>query len=227
LATSTTLDTIRFHSFTSLTIVFGGRTQNPTDTDGDGSIGDVVEGTNREGIFDLAQTLYDTGWDVMAFDSTDADIYNVVNVAQAEIWSAMNYRFLSQLDGGTGFAVMGYSWGGGATHDLIEGLYDSDMLFPAFAVYLDAVEHGALSTNAPQNEWPNETLYLLNIWQPNPTLEYGGAAIYNPEDMSPFSTLEEVDVVADWGLDLDHYSIDDNLQVQQLIRTRLGQIMLR
>jgi len=112
-ATSTTLDTIRFHSFRSLVVVFGGRGQDPRDTDSDGSIGDPVGGsaTNREGIFDVAQTLYDTGWDVMAFASTDNNIDNVVGVAEAEIKNAWDYRFINPLEGGAGFAIMGYSWG--------------------------------------------------------------------------------------------------------------------
>jgi hypothetical protein len=120
-ATSTTKDVIRFHTFRSLVVVFGGRSQDPHDTDGDGSIGDPVGGsaTNREGIFDLAQTLYDTGWDVMAFGSTDTNIDNVVSVAETEIKSAYDYRLLDPFQGGAGFSILGYSWGGGATHDLI------------------------------------------------------------------------------------------------------------
>jgi len=220
-ASSTNQDAIRFHTFRSLVVVFGGRTQNPNDTDGDGSIGDVVDGLNREGIFDFAQSLYDTGWDVMAFDATDQNINNVISVAEQEIKNAYDYRLLDPFQGGSGFGIMGYSWGGGAAHDLIESLFEDDY-FPFFSVYLDAVEHGALTTDAPEDEWPMETFYLLNIWQPNAFLEYGGGPIVNPEEMSPFSELEEQQYPA-----LDHYLIDDAPVVQQLIRTRLNQQLVR
>ncbi|MCI0331887.1 MAG: hypothetical protein L0228_01520 [Planctomycetes bacterium] len=217
-ATSMTLDSIRFHSFRSLTVVFGGRTQNPSDADGDGSIGDLVAGQNREGIFDLAQKLYDSGWDVMAFNSTDGNIDNVVSVAEAEIKNAWDRRFIDPLENGTGFSIMGYSWGGGATHDLVERLYN-DSYFPTYAVFVDAVDHG---TNFQETDWPSETFYLLNIWQPNGAFELGGGAISNPEEMSPFSELEEIELQNE-----DHSSIDDDPFVHQRIETRLDELMLR
>ena len=156
-ATSMVLDTIRFHTFRGLVAVFGGATQNPGDTDGDGSIGDYVGAstTNREGMFDLAQTLYDTGWDVLAFDSTTFDVDN--NLAATEIINAQNLRLVEQ------YAVLGYSWGGGATHDLLERLYDE--FYPAsFGVFLDAIEHGTIFA---EDDWPLDVLYLLNIYQRN------------------------------------------------------------
>ncbi|MCI0563218.1 MAG: hypothetical protein MN733_32475, partial [Nitrososphaera sp.] len=84
-ATMNTLDTIRLHSFRSLVVVFGGRGQNPNDTDKDGSIGDPRPGgpLNREGIFDVAQVLYDGGWDVMAFDEADYVLFGE-SVAERE-----------------------------------------------------------------------------------------------------------------------------------------------
>lgn len=220
-STSAVLDAIRFHSFRSLTVVFGGRGQNPNDTDGDGSIGDVVGGANREGIFDVAQSLYDTGWDVMAFESTNTDIDTVIGVAEQEIKNAWDYRLLDPFQGGAGFGIMGYSWGGGASHDLIESL-SNDGYFPYFSLFLDAVVHGALTTNFPQDDWPTEALYLLNLWQPNVNFEYGGGRISNPEEMGPFSELEEHEYTNE-----DHYSIDDDATIQQLIRTRLNQRLVR
>jgi hypothetical protein len=225
-ASSTNQDVVRFHTFRSLVVVFGGRSQNPEDTDGDGSIGDPVGNstTNREGIFDLAQFHYDTGWDVMAFNSTNGNINAVISVAEQEIKNAYDFRLLDPFQGGAGFAILGYSWGGGATHDLIESLFD-DGYFPFFAVYLDAVTHGGLFA---QDDWPEETFYLLNIYQTLP-FQLGGAAIINPEEMSPFSDLEEINVTTDpgWNANLDHFLIDDNPQVQQLIATRLNQLLLR
>ncbi len=57
-------DKLKFYPFTSVVIAFGGNGQNPADTDGDGSIGDVADPndtTNREGPFDVAQDLYESG----------------------------------------------------------------------------------------------------------------------------------------------------------------------
>jgi hypothetical protein len=176
-SSSTTLDTIRFHSFKSLTVVFGGRGQNPVDTDGDGTIGDVTGAQDREGIFDVAQVLYDNGYDVMAFQSTT----NVdVATAEAEIESGWDRRLLDPLNGGSGFAVIGHSWGGGLAHDLIEDRLYLDGYVPFFTVYLDAVHYG---THVPQEDWPEHTLYLLNIWQQNSFIN--GAAISNPEEIIP------------------------------------------
>jgi hypothetical protein len=219
-ATSTTLDSLRFHSFRSLVVVFGGRGQDPRDTDGDGSIGDG--GGNREGIFDVAQTLYDSGWDVMAFESTNTSTTAVISVAEEEIKNAWDHRFISLLEDGDGFAVFGYSWGGGAAHDLVEELYNDG--YPTiFTLFLDAVEHGVLSPSAPQNDWPAQTFYLLNIWQPNQGfLDYGGDAISNPEEMAGFSELEEFPLS-----NHNHRSIDDDPEVHQQIITTLGSLMRR
>lgn len=84
------------------------------------------------------------------------------------------------------FATMGYSWGGGAAHDLIERV-SNDGYLPFFSVYLAAVVHGAVFNSVPQDDWPSESLYLLNIWQPNGDFELGGGPIVNPEELSPFS----------------------------------------
>jgi hypothetical protein len=208
-ATSTTLDSIRFHSFHSLIIVFGGNNQNPADTDGDGSIGDPVKGgPNREGIFDVAQSLYDTGWNVLPFDEEAVDDFADVPytvITQAVDWGQVDF-----------FGMIGYSQGGGAVHDLIERTF-SDGYLPAVGVWVDAIDHdGALE----ENDWPNEVLYLLNIYEDNDLLLDGGP-ITNPEDMFPGTTLEEVDVTG-WVPTLNHSSIDDSIQVQNLIRTRVN-----
>jgi hypothetical protein len=126
--TSATLDSVRFHTFKSVVAVFGGATQDPRDTDGDGSIGDPVPpiAGNREGIFDLAQKLYDSGWNVLAFDSTNEDINSVIDLANEEIFNEVSYQLVGDyIDYPTaGVSVMGYSWGGGAAHDLIESLWN-------------------------------------------------------------------------------------------------------
>jgi hypothetical protein len=231
-ATSTTLDSLRFHSFRSLVVVFGGRGQDPQDTDKDGSIGDPDPDPdggagNREGIFDLAQGLYESGWDVMAFDSRSSMIFdNVVGVAEAEIKNAWDRRFINPNNpnpslNGSGFAILGYSWGGGVTNDLIEELF-ADGYTTIYGLYLDAVEWGFIPNPTEENDWPNETIFLLNIWQPNGVGELGGGPISNPEEVPPFSQLEQFEFTAE-----DHYSIDDEPEVHDLIVGSLDFVMIR
>jgi len=165
-AGSVTLDTVRFHSARSLTVIFGGRGQNPKDTDGDGSIGDPRGGGgNREGIFDLAQVLYDTGWDVLAFDEADYTLLQE-STAEREIRNAIDNRFVRR-DINTnpfgGLSLMGYSQGGGVVQNMVERELDPVNNFqytPIFAVYLDAVRHDAAFA---ETEWPNTVFYLMNI----------------------------------------------------------------
>ena len=216
-ATGQTIETVRFHSFRSIIVAFGGFTQDPIDSDGDGSIGDPVSGgPNREGIFDIAQGFYDTGWDVLAFDENEVD--NPADIPFREIRSAVQQRFVLPEFGG-GVAIMGYSQGGGATQLLIERLWDEEDIITDFGVYLDAVDHdGAFA----ENDWPDVAFYLLSIYQENSTLR--GGDIDNNE-VIPGAFLEEINTTTrpGWNNNLNHTQIDDDPQVQQLIRTRLPQ----
>lgn len=230
-ATQTPLDSIRFHSFRSIVIVLGGNTQSPFDADGDGRMGDLVTGMfsapgNREGIFDLATNLYLTGWDVLPFGEEEIIEGGVESsVPYEEVTNALDRRFVN-TDVGGGFSIMGYSQGGGATHDLIEAVYNrrtnpvpNDVT--TFGVYLDAVDHGLPDPSpAPETRWPFAVAYLLNLYQTN-NVPRGGAL-----DEPILGDLEEYDVNNTPGLeDVGHQQIDDNLTIQALIRTRLGEIL--
>jgi hypothetical protein len=88
--TQTPLDSLRFHSFRSMVVIFGGNTQNPRDTDKDGRLGDQIkDGPNREGIFDFASELYVTGWDVYAYNE-EVDL----NIPLNEVINAVDRRFV-------------------------------------------------------------------------------------------------------------------------------------
>lgn len=204
------LDIVRFHSFESLIIVFGGEFQNPADTSGDGSIGDAVdEFGNREGIFDVAQYMYDTGWDVLAFDE---EVYNTADdVSYTEVVNARQQRFV------TYHGIIGYSQGGGATHDLIERLWNENDIITDIGVMLDAVRHNGVFA---ETDWPDAAFWLLNIYQTNSFL--GGGDIDDSEVL-PGATLEEVDKTADG---LEHTSIDDDLSIHSLIVSRLDFFLL-
>jgi hypothetical protein len=227
-ATSETVDSLRFHSFRSMVVVFGGRTQSPIDEDNDGRISDDRGGGNVEGIFELAQVLYEEGWDVWAFDATNDNTNTVISVAEMEIMNGWDRRFLSPLENGLGFAVMGYSWSGGAAHDLVENLYNNGYV-STYTVFLDAQEHGVYSSDASERDWPNQTFYLLNIWQPNDDtgpfgfdIELGGDAIENPEERPPGATYEPLELENE-----THGSIDDDPFVHTRIRSRLNSNMVR
>ena len=217
-------DTVRFHSFRSLIIAFGGNGQDPNDTDGDGSIGDPREdlSTNREGIFDVAQTLYNTGWDVLAFDEEEVD--DPEDVPFTEIWNAHAGRFIDA------HAIMGYSQGGGATHDLIERLWfedfdnsgEPDNILTQLGVLIDAVDHdGAFA----ETDWPDLTFYLLNFWQENGGF-MGGEM--DPSEFVPPATVEEYNTTTAPGFDNDndHELIDDDPTLQNLIRNRINGLLI-
>jgi len=146
------------------------------------------------------------------------------DVPTTEILDARQRRFVER------HAVIGYSHGGGATHDLIQELFnedndgdgDIDEVFTDIGVFLDAVDQFGL---AAENDWPDVALYLLNIYQEIP-FQLGGADI-NDNEVEAGLLLEEINTTTDPGWDdsLDHFSIDDDPQVQQLVRTRLQQIL--
>jgi hypothetical protein len=147
------VDSISFHSFESLILAFGGNTQNPADTSGDGSIGDAIdEFGNREGIFDVAQFMYDTGWDVLAFDEED---YNTADdVSYTEVVNARTQRFVER------HGIIGFSHGGGATHDLIERLWNENDIVTDLGVMVDEVRHNGVFA---ETDWPDAAFWLLHI----------------------------------------------------------------
>jgi dienelactone hydrolase len=76
------------------------------------STGDPNPSPDQQGIFDLAIDEYRTGGrDVYMYDYTAVDT-NGQGIAYDAVVSAINER------GVTDVAIMGYSWGGGATFDL-------------------------------------------------------------------------------------------------------------
>mgnify|MGYP000431895729 CR=1 FL=1 len=222
-------DSLRFHSFRSLIVAFGGFTQDPADTDDDGSIGDPIneEGVqNREGIFDIAQSFYDTGWDVLAFDEADYTLL-VESVAEKEIKNAIDNRFVDPMFMG-GVSIMGYSQGGGVVQNMIERELDPvnsdpDHL-PVFGVYLDAVVHDTLGV--PEVDWPESVAYLLNIYQTN-NFPRGGD-IDNTE-VDPGFILDEINVTTcfDFNNNLNHFDIDDDFDVQLYIFVKQEQLLDR
>lgn len=213
------IDTVRFHSFESLIIAFGGFTQKPADTDGDGSIGDPAGSVagNREGIFDVAQYMYDTGWDVLAFDEKDFydDNPNASNIPYIEVVNARQQRFVER------HGIIGYSRGGGATHNLIEMLWNENFINTDIGVMLDAVRHDGISA---ETDWPDGVYHLLSFYQTNSLLQGGpitGGGDH-PEVLVEFNTTTH----PWWDGDLNHTLIDDDLLVGNLIIGYLDGLLL-
>ena len=124
---------------------------------------------------------------------------------------------------------MGYSWGGGAAHDLIESLTNNFSNYvTVYGVFLDAVVHGTRFPPLPEVDWPNETFYLLNIYQQNPNQFISGGPI-NPGDVPLESILDDVNTTTNPNFphDLTHFSIDDDPVVQAGIQAQLGGLMDR
>jgi hypothetical protein len=223
---TTARDTVRFHSFRSIVIVFGGNTQNPYDSDGDGSMGDPIpEGPfspegNREGMFDFAQNLYLTGWDVMAFGEEELIDESVeTSIAYQEVTNALDRRFVgAAFDGG--FSIMGYSQGGGATYELVRGIYERNETpdnVTSFAVYVDAVDHDVTDPNgfAPETR-PPVAAWTLNLYQTH------GLPRGNPIDEPYLGDVEEYDVTQTPGFeDVGHAEIDDEFTFHSLMSDRL------
>lgn len=158
--------------------------------------------------------MYDTGWDVLAFDEEDYDASD--DIPYTEVINARQNRFVQR------HGVIGYSQGGGATHDLIERAFDEENIITNIGVMLDAVRHNGINS---ETDWPDVAFYLLSFYQTNSFLR--GGDIDNSEVL-PGATLEEVNTTADpgWNAALDHSSIDDDLQVGNLIVNRLRQILI-
>jgi hypothetical protein len=214
-----------------MVVIFGGNGQNPRDTDRDGRLGDPrnAAGTNREGIFDLASELYVTGWDVYGYNE-EVDL----NIPFTEVVHAVDLRSVRpdlEFFTGGGVAIMGYSQGGGAAHDLIEMLttfYDQEkqeFFASMLGVYVDAVERQIFPANdpIPQTDYPDLAAYLLNIFQRSPLPNVFVGNYIDEDENPPGTTVEDVDL----GTTLNHEQIDDDLGVKQRIRTKLNEILIR
>ncbi|MBW3596228.1 MAG: hypothetical protein KY475_03020 [Planctomycetes bacterium] len=213
-------DKVRFYPFTSVVLVFGGHDQNPNDTDGDGSIGDIRDANdpatpdddNREGIFDLAQHFYDSGLDVHAYDE-GAEGVDSRQIPYAEVVSAYNKRGVIDV------ALLGYSQGGGLVYGVAELLHDNGYNVD-FALYVDAIENDWFT--AEDDDWPGGADYLLNFYEQIDD-QFQGDDVDDLSDMPPDAVLDSINVSTDAGWDHsdDHEAIDDDGLVQTRIKIEL------
>jgi len=123
---------------------------------------------------------------------------------------------------------IGYSQGGGATHDLIEAVYNRKLNptpndVTTFGLYLDAVDHNLPDDlTAPERRWPVGVFYLLNLYQSN-SIQVDNIPRGDAISDDVLGLLEEYDVAETEGFNnnLGHQEIDDDFPIHLLILDRL------
>jgi hypothetical protein len=184
-SSTTATDQVVFHSFRSEVIIIGGNTQEPKNV-----------GTAGLGIFNLGASLYARGYDVQLFAHGQVQSTGR-GAAYDEVASAVLNRNVDNI------AIMGYSWGGGATYELAAGLKANSALAAAgyqlqFTAYIDAIRHYSLTA---ETRLPPGAKYLQNYYQRRDFLLKGNAA----------SGANNVNVTSTaWGASLSHTTIDDS-----------------
>lgn len=198
LATTTTAsDQVVFHSFQSEVIVIGGNTQDPR------RVGDP-----NLGIFTIGATLYDRGYDVQLFAHNQISSTGR-GAAYNEVVNAVLKRNVDNV------AILGYSWGGGATYELAAGLKSNAALATAgyklqYTAYVDGIRHNSI---VAETRLPVGTKFHDNFYQRN-DFWLKGNAVAGANNVNVTTT--------DWGKSLTHTTVDDNATLQSLLVNSLA-----
>ena len=144
------VDQIVFHVFGSLVVALGGEDQEPDPVD------------MNHGMFRLATSLYELGWDVLMRDEDDVDPDGSGSVYD-EVVNAIQNRSVREL------AIFGYSHGGGSTYDICELLYIRRRSIGTFSVnftaYVDGIENDGTLDTDPEVRIPLASSYHVNHYQ--------------------------------------------------------------
>ncbi len=200
------MDTIRFHTFSSIVMALGGEDQVP-----------VVPTDANHGTFVVANALYARGYDVHIHDEDDVAADGSGPVFN-EVLNAIGSRRVDKV------SIFGYSHGGGSTHDLAERL-DNDRpgigLFEIVVTsYVDAVENDSDVDISQERRRPPSTAYHANHYQVGGFADFfldGGPV---PNSDPPPSGLN-VETTA-WGAGATHFLVDDYSQVRGFIEVNLA-----
>jgi hypothetical protein len=207
-------DTVAFYPFTSIVIAFGGRGADP------------LIATN--GSYVIAQNLYDgtnklkAGYDVHAYNENalKEDTWllrpNYEDKILREIVSAADDRHIQQV------AILGYSQGGGAVYELANLL----QLFAAprgprpgfpysldFTAYIDAVKHDDKNAGVSEDRRPPQSGYHVNYFQYPSSFFVRRRPLSFFGVPSPPPSFNTNVLTTTWGSRLDHYTIDNAVQV--------------
>lgn len=189
-------DQIVFHTFKSDVIVVGGAFQDPK---------------SLQGVFGMAVTLYQQGYDVHPYRDTAVNKAGTgadfgQPAAYDEVRSAIQQRGVENI------AMVGMSYGGGAVHDLAAAIDKNPFLRGRlqYTAYVDAVEHYSLPPRS-ERRLPPGSKFHDNLYQKNDPAVHG--------DSVP-GAARNIDV-SNWkdnkGAKLNHGIIDKNLNVQMVI----------
>jgi len=194
-------DSIRFYTFTSAVIVLSG----------EGRFGAPF----LHGTTEIARLLHTQGYDAYLFNEEVVG-HDGSGPPYFEVISAVEERAVDKV------AIVGYSHGGGSTHDLAERLQIQPPNKPftiPFTGYIDAIEQGdsAMTKDVrttPETRLPPGTLFHINLWQPVPWQTPLGPVNGAPVPGSAIDINVNAAPPGGWGLLLDHGTIDNDPQVR-------------
>jgi hypothetical protein len=206
-------DRIYFFSFLSTLIILGGEFQTPSDPP-----------ESEHGVFQIATDLYRMGYDVHMYP-IDKEIVDTDGAGGAydEIVSTIKKRGVKKI------AIIGYSHGGGGTHDLsthLDNSRDSIGNFDiSYTAYIDAIVHSYdSSTTEAENRRPPGSLFHLNYYQKRGSdsckaglLEITGGAMDVKQADDIQVNVTQNGLLDDSGKLLDHCTIDNDRRVQHAI----------
>jgi len=195
---------------------------------------DTEETGWSHGTTTVSSILYEQlGYDVHLHSEEESVIRNGDPSGEAhainEIVNALEFREVH------GVAIIGYSHGGGSTYDVAVQLEDMQLDPPFvldYSAYIDAIEDESDIDIDPETRLPGATLFHVNLYQPFVTPvgplyninEFLGTDI-GVHGASVIGSHIDMDVNEDppdgLGLFVDHSSIDDAIEVHDLILMEL------
>jgi hypothetical protein len=199
-------DTLVFHTFQSIVVALGGENQVPSDPP-----------APDLGTFVVAVDLYEQGYDVHMFDEDNVEP-DGSGIVFDEVANAVQNRGVDEV------AIFGYSHGGGATHGLADLLDVSRPTIGVFEIeftsYVDAVRNSSDIDVRQELRRPPSSDFHLNQYQHGVFLEDFGLDGGPVPDSNPPPTGLDVETT-EWGQDATHFTVDDFVQVRDLIQTSL------
>lgn len=188
----TATDKLVLHSFQSIVIAIGGNGQDPASS-----------GATSQSVFAIGANLYRQGYDVQLYRH-DQVSSSGAGAAYDEVVRAVQSRNVDYV------SIFGFSWGGGATYELAKGLQANTAIKSqytlSYTAYIDAITHNSLSS---ERRLPPGTAYHDNIYQRRDWLLRGNSVTGANTNLNVTNTS--------WGKNLTHTTIDDNINVQNII----------
>lgn len=199
------LDMLKLHSFRSIVMALGGEGQVPS-----------VPVDANHGTFVVGIEMYGQGYDVHLYDEDNVTA-NGSGATLNEVVTAVRDRGVGQV------AILGYSHGGGSTHDLAERL-DNDRagigIFEIVATsYVDGVGNASDFDISQEVRRPPSTVYHANQYQVGSIADFGldGGPVPGSD---PPPTGRNVETIL--GTGVTHFAVDDEPIVRTFIETNFS-----